>query len=88
MSARFVIGIDLGTTSSVVSFVDLQEATPVSRVFSLLQEQTSGVTVESQLLPSLLHLPPEGGAEKVGLIAREQLAYTPCLLYTSPSPRD
>ena len=94
MSARYVVGIDLGTTHSAVA------RSPVDRldvqVFELPQLVAPGETAARPLLPSFLYLPaageladheralPWGGAERVvGELARRQGARVPGRLASS-----
>lgn len=61
MSTRFVIGIDLGTTNSALSYVDTGAGTePKARVFSIPQVVAPGVVEERGLLPSFMYLPGPG----------------------------
>ncbi len=92
MSSQYVIGIDLGTTNSVVAYAPLGDAElPPIQVLPIPQLTAPG-TVESQAaLPSFLYLPPEhelGGAgfdlpwsqgnrQVVGQFARQQSAAMP-----------
>lgn len=58
MSQQIVLGIDLGTTNSAVSFTDAgsTEIEPLS----ILQIATPGSVSEEQLLPSMLYIPLTG----------------------------
>jgi hypothetical protein len=58
--ARYVVGIDLGTTNSAVAFVDsgsADEAKPVVQDAPVLQVVQAGETAARPLLPSFLYLP-------------------------------
>lgn len=61
-SARYLIGIDLGTTNSVVAYVDTQEvsddASPI-RVFDVAQIAAPGEVRAVPALPSFLYFPTE-----------------------------
>lgn len=65
----YVVGIDLGTTNSVVAYTEAlvnDEAEPDIRIFKIPQLVASGTLGESSALPSFLLLPgphdvPEGG---------------------------
>ena len=60
MDPSFIIGIDLGTTNSVVSYVraDAPEGAPPDiRVFEVPQLMAPAVVENRQLLPSALLLP-------------------------------
>ncbi|PIE40979.1 MAG: nucleotide-binding protein [Gammaproteobacteria bacterium] len=98
-SVRYSIGIDLGTTNNVLSFVDLQsdEDNPVHSVFSIPQLTAPGVVEEHPQLPSFLYqaheselneadrvLPWSNNAEAlVGYIARSMGSKTPLRLVAS-----
>ena len=59
---RYVVGIDLGTTNSAVSYVDLTEAAqgrPRIRLFPILQPTGAGVMERLPVLPSFLYIPGE-----------------------------
>ena len=55
--ARYAVGIDLGTTHTVVAYADLQEAPPTPRVFPVVQKLGSGFIGEAAYLPSVLYAP-------------------------------
>ncbi|HTU93954.1 MAG TPA: molecular chaperone DnaK, partial [Gemmataceae bacterium] len=59
--ARYLIGIDLGTTNSALAYVDLQHPRRGERLdiksFSLPQLTAAGEIKERSLLPSFLYLP-------------------------------
>lgn len=61
--SRFLIGIDLGTTNSVVAYVDTQAAaesgSPAIRVFDLPQLVAAGEVRAVPVLPSFLYFPTE-----------------------------
>ncbi len=58
--ARYIVGIDLGTTNSVVGYVDTAtEGDPV-RLFEIPQLVNPGQVESRKLLPSFLYLPAEG----------------------------
>lgn len=78
MTARFCIGVDLGTTNCAVSYVDLLETERGSQVLAL--GETSAVSRGTQTLPSLAALPPAEDADaqwRVGAPAAAMLASTP-----------
>ena len=73
-----VVGIDLGTTNSLVAYV--KDGAPV------VIRDASG----DALVPSVVSIGDEGSIH-VGREAQRRLLTAPsrtCLLYTSPSPRD
>src|SRR5262249_23151340 len=59
--ARYLIGIDLGTTNSALAYVDLQrmvkDARPEVQTFSLPQLVAPAELAPRPLLPSFLYLP-------------------------------
>jgi molecular chaperone DnaK (HSP70) len=89
LSAKFCIGIDLGTTNCVMAFEELDRATPQTEVFLIPQWETLTGFSEGPTLPSFLYLPLEQeaaqmlgeGAERGGWIpgrfARKQAAQSP-----------
>ena len=56
MSARFLIGIDLGTTNSAVAYVDTAAADPRVRVFEVPQLVAPGEVAPRRQLPSFVYL--------------------------------
>jgi len=96
-SSRFVVGIDLGTTNSVVAFVDTAAAEPRLETLPIPQ-LTDAASVEARtLLPSFLYLPasgefvakalqlpwPHGPEFVVGEFARRRGAEVPARLIAS-----
>ncbi|MBK9032650.1 MAG: hsp70 family protein [Myxococcales bacterium] len=59
MPARFLIGIDLGTTNTAVAYVDTAAADPRVRVFEVPQLVAPGETGPRRQLPSFVYLPGE-----------------------------
>jgi len=59
MSARYSVGIDLGTTHSVLSYLDLQDTSdqPALTVLPIPQLTTPGAIEDSPQLASFLYLP-------------------------------
>jgi molecular chaperone DnaK (HSP70) len=60
MPSRYLIGIDLGTTNSVVAYIDNQEATdadPLIHVFPIQQLVSQGEVRSFHTLPSFLYFP-------------------------------
>ncbi len=97
MSAQYIVGIDLGTTNSVVACVEAQEegAAPL-RVFDVPQLTAPGTVEARPLLPSFLYIPAAGelppkalalpwGEEQdvVGAFARQRGAEVPARLVAS-----
>ncbi|MEO5328972.1 MAG: hsp70 family protein [Magnetococcus sp. THC-1_WYH] len=86
--ARYSIGIDLGTTSSVMAFQSLQ-GKAVSEVFPVVQWLSRANVGESDTLPSFLYLPEAALAAQfagdksgrdswiIGHLARAKAAETP-----------
>ena len=68
MSTRYSIGIDLGTTNTVLSYVDNAVRDCLPAVFPLTQLVAPGETSELPELPSFIYLPEEGE------VSSEQLA--------------
>jgi hypothetical protein len=64
--SRYIVGIDLGTTNSVLAYADLAAAgTPAVRILDIPQLVRPGVVEARPLLPSFVYLPgsnelPEG----------------------------
>lgn len=59
MAARFLIGIDLGTTNSAVAYVDTSSADPRVRVFEVPQLVAPGDVAPRRQLPSFVYLASE-----------------------------
>ncbi|HEX3765105.1 MAG TPA: Hsp70 family protein [Kofleriaceae bacterium] len=59
MPARYLIGIDLGTTNSAVACVDTRAADPRVRVFEVAQLVAPGEVAERRQLPSFIYLASE-----------------------------
>lgn len=62
MSSRYLVGIDLGTTHTVVAYTDTAEGSsaPVIRVFEIEQLVAPGEVAARSLLPSLRYHPAPG----------------------------
>ncbi len=60
-NSRYIVGIDLGTTNCVVSFIDKEKSMdqPQTELFRILQVTDSGVVEEKEILPSFLYIPSE-----------------------------
>lgn len=56
MAARYLIGIDLGTTNSAVAYVDTRAADPRVRVFEVPQLVAPGEVAARRQLPSFVYL--------------------------------
>ncbi len=97
-TARFIVGIDLGTTHSVVASVDTAEGdSPTVRVLPIPQLSGPGAIEERSQLPSFVYLPhdaefgpddlrlPWSSAQQgiVGHFARQLGAKTPIRLVSS-----
>src|SRR2546423_13231180 len=87
-SARFSIGIDLGTTNCALAFVPLGSEAR-SEIFGIQQWDTSSTITEFSGLPSFLYLPDQATAAQiqpaktadeewiVGRLARKKAAESP-----------
>ena len=60
MSPRFAVGIDLGTTHTVVAYAPLEGGETRARVFAVLQAVSAGEVDEGELFPSVLYAPAPG----------------------------
>src|SRR5215207_3773781 len=88
MTARFSIGIDLGTTNSALAYVRLAGDEP-PRALAIPQWETSAALVEAPTLPSFLYLPEDALAAQLrgratgtqgwiaGRLARRRAGETP-----------
>ena len=63
MTARYSIGIDLGTTNSVVAYTPRDGDAPELRLLPIPQIVAPGEIESRSSLPSFLYLPPEGELE-------------------------
>jgi len=91
MAAQFIIGIDLGTTNSVLAYAELGGEQPEVKLLPIPQLVAPGVVEERTTLPSFIYLPPEhetagnsydlpwktGNTFVVGELARRQSAEAP-----------
>ena len=59
MAARYLIGIDLGTTNSAVAYVDTRAADPRVKVFEVPQLVAPGDVAPRRQLPSFVYLASE-----------------------------
>ena len=71
--SRFVIGIDLGTTNSVVSYIDIENEHDQSEssrieIYPCPQIEAPGEIKEHNLLPSFIYLPTQQEREGGGLV--------------------
>lgn len=67
MKARYVVGIDLGTTNCAVGYVDFHETSPgamVLKTFDIPQLIGKALVAPRLILPSFLYLPGEYDLEK------------------------
>ncbi len=61
-NSRYIVGIDLGTTNSLISYIDTEKDTseePQSHIFRIPQVTDIGAVEESDFLPSFLYIPLE-----------------------------
>jgi molecular chaperone DnaK (HSP70) len=97
VSARYLVGIDLGTTNTAVAYVDTRAADPRVRVFEVPQLVAPGEVAPRQQLPSFVYLAGEhdlsaaetslpwraDAREVVGELARWQGARNPARMIAS-----
>ncbi|MBW2017143.1 MAG: hsp70 family protein [Deltaproteobacteria bacterium] len=68
--SRYIIGIDLGTTNSALSYVDLSlvdQSKPAIEIFKIPQISAPGEVSRLNLLPSFLYLPGEHDLPREGI---------------------
>jgi molecular chaperone DnaK (HSP70) len=58
--ARYIIGIDLGTTNVAVAYMDMSTETPEPTIFAIPQVVEAGETDARDTLPSFVYLPDDG----------------------------
>lgn len=98
MKKRYSIGIDLGTTNTVMSYVDSMAEEPISVPFKITQIVAPGEMMELNSLPSAIYLPgtgevstealslpwcPNGNDMAIGAYAREMASTSPEKVVTS-----
>ena len=95
--ARYLVGIDLGTTHTVVSAIDREASSAAAKLFEIPQVVEPGAIGRHSVLPSFLYLPgphelPEGSTAlpwaadrpyAVGTFARDQGMRVPGRLVAS-----
>jgi hypothetical protein len=59
MTARFAVGIDLGTTNSVVAYTSLEDENPQIQLVPISQYVAPGQIEALTSLPSFIYLPPD-----------------------------
>src|SRR5690348_9081146 len=74
MTARFSIGIDLGTTSSALAYVPLA-GDAHANVLAVAQWETTDTLIEATTLPSFLYLPEDAVAAQLRGQAAGQARY-------------
>ncbi|MEO5356873.1 MAG: Hsp70 family protein [Nitrospirae bacterium YQR-1] len=57
--SRYIVGIDLGTTNTVVAYIDTEDPNPAPVVFEIPQITEIGVVEKFMMLPSFLYIPTE-----------------------------
>ncbi|MCI0536634.1 MAG: Hsp70 family protein, partial [Verrucomicrobiales bacterium] len=95
-TARFVVGIDLGTTNSAVAYMDSHERAARVRVFPVAQWVAPGEIEAREILPSFHYTPAQGEFTTVrlpwetsdskyivGILARDHGASVPGRLIVS-----
>lgn len=90
-SSRYLVGIDLGTTNSVVAYIDTANEGSLAQILPITQLVDLGEVRDLPALPSFLYFPPEEEiasgtltmwdndhpSHVVGVMAREQGALVP-----------
>ena len=71
-TARFSIGIDLGTTNSAMAFVPL-DGSAATEVFKVPQWESVSGLLEATTLPSFLFRPDPAQAAEIGAVATGKL---------------
>ena len=64
MAARYVLGIDLGTTNSVVAYAPLDAKSPEIELLEIPQLVAANTLEVRHVLPSFLYLAPEHEASR------------------------
>ncbi len=59
-TSRYIVGVDLGTTNSVVAFVDTAVEQPAVQILAIPQVTAPGSVEERLALPSFLYVPANG----------------------------
>lgn len=91
MGPQYIVGIDLGTTNTVVAYVPVEEEQPPIQLLPIPQIVAAGTVESRTMLPSFLYVAPEaeqrggaydlpwqrGQAHVVGQWAQRQAAETP-----------
>lgn len=67
-SARYVIGIDLGTTTCALFYIDLLDSPLSPKAFLIPQWESEAMVGESPILPSYCYLPPKALWKKGQLV--------------------
>jgi len=65
--AKYIIGIDLGTTNSALAFAPLDTESSAREMLEIPQVVAAGECSSLKLLPSFLYLPHEGEFEPAAL---------------------
>ncbi|MBN1981482.1 MAG: Hsp70 family protein [Chitinivibrionales bacterium] len=93
-SFRYSIGIDLGTSNSVLAFIDLADPTLQVHTLPIPQWETLDRSIESHLVPSVIFFPTKEELEQtriggwkhrhiIGQYGRNQQVHTPQRVITS-----
>ncbi len=67
LPSRYVVGIDLGTTNSAVTWIDAEESPWQIRILSIPQRVAFGETESLDTLPSF-HYQPPGSTDRSGVV--------------------
>ncbi|MCI4626663.1 MAG: Hsp70 family protein [Candidatus Magnetoovum sp. WYHC-5] len=80
-NSKYIVGVDLGTTNCVVSYINSQTvdeySIPASEIFKISQVVDAGVVEELEYLPSFLYLPlkDELPAKSIDLPFKQDVDY-------------
>ncbi len=80
--ARFIIGIDLGTTNCALAYIDTKASDDLARILEIPQWDSEGSVIKAPTLPSFYYLPPKAEWK------RGQLSWPTSAADVSPSTSD
>ena len=79
MTGRYIIGVDLGTTNSVIAYQDRQDNTATIHMLSIPQLVKPGKVEACSMLPSFIYLPAEHEIKAKNLQLPWGQAYNYCV---------